>query len=335
MTVPAPLTPPDCDLRGMPFMALDVVTSPAGATRCLVILSPAGVGGLTSMAARRLKLEAGANATLWTDDQAVIDLSATTTQQSLAIIDLENQQAIASWRIKSEASGSKPAIIEAVSALGGSYVAFGAEQVYFGDNTVFDDATDTIQTIIGGRIRVTAWGAPFGLYGDLLEWWGPTGIALSSMTPGNGYSGRMISPPYVFDNVVAGASGSAAARKESFSNSFAMGNTWSTVEVFTPVGVPSSPFVSANIEWQGPPSVSDTSVWNGEMRLVEAATGTVVAAPQAFSITHNNEPFAVALSGAGVSAGAVQYALQARRTSGSNTVTAVGFAINFDAYQRL
>ncbi|MGX8273048.1 fibronectin type III domain-containing protein [Brevundimonas diminuta] len=307
-------------------------TAPAGATGFRVVVVPPSGGVLPVWA---IKVNFGSVATDFSDDYSGTVLAATVTEQSLAIIDLENQQAIASWRIKSEASGSKPAIIEAVSALGGSYVAFGAEQIYFGENTVLDNATDTIQTITGGRIRVTAWGAPFGLYGDLLEWWGPTGIALSSMTPGNGYSGRMTSPPYVFDNVVAGASGSAAARKESFYNSFAMGNTWSTVEVFTPVGVPSSPFVSANIEWQGPPSVSDTSVWNGEMRLVEAATGTVVAAPQAFSITHNNEPFAVALSGAGVSAGAVQYALQARRTSGSNTVTAVGFAINFDAYQRL
>nr|WP_313429390.1 hypothetical protein [Brevundimonas diminuta] len=238
-------------------------------------------------------------------------------------------------RLVAAAGGGNPALVELFAGGAGSFVRLAAAQILFGDNTVFDDATDTMRTTIGSNIRIMAFGAPFGAGGNLLEWWGPTGIALSSMTPENGYSGRMISPPYVFDNMVTGASGSAAARKESFSNSFAMGNTWSTVEVFTPVGVPAAPFVSINIEWHGPPSVSDTGVWDGEMRLVEAATGTVVAAPQAFSITHNNEPFPVALSGAGVSAGAVQYALQVRRTSRSNSVTAVGFAINFDAYQRL
>ncbi|CAM3126316.1 hypothetical protein [Brevundimonas diminuta] len=82
---------------------------------------------------RQVKAERGVlPATAYSDDQAARALSATVTEQSLAIIDLENQQAIASWRIKSEASGSKPAIIEAVSALGGSHVAFGAEQIYFG-----------------------------------------------------------------------------------------------------------------------------------------------------------------------------------------------------------
>lgn len=308
-------------------------TKPAATAWSRVVVTTGGTDGFINL--RQAKTEAGAVCTIYSSDASVTSLSASVTQQSLAIIDLENQQALAAWQVVAEASGGKPARIGIASSTLGSYVALDAPYIFWGDNTVFEDATDTLQTTVGGRVRVMALGAPFGAYSDLLEWWGPTGIALSSMTPGNGYSGRMISPPYVFDNVVAGASGSAAGRKESFSNSFAMGNTWSTVEVFTPVGVPSSPFVSANIEWHGPPSVSDTSVWNGEMRLVEAVSGAVVAAPEAFSITHNDEPFSVAFAGPGVSAGAVQYALQVRRTSGSNTVTAVGFAINFDAYQRL
>lgn len=146
------------------------------------------------------KLEAGSTATIFTADALARNMAASVTEQSLAIIDLENQQAIASWRIKSEASGSKPAIIEAVSALGGSYVAFGAEQIYFGGNTVFDDATDTWQTVEGSTVYVRADGAPFGANANLREWWGPVGIALGAMTTANGYSGRMTTAPYNFDN---------------------------------------------------------------------------------------------------------------------------------------
>jgi len=146
------------------------------------------------------KLEAGSTATIFTADALARNMAASVTEQSLAIIDLENQQAIASWRIKSEASGSKPAIIEAVSALGGSYVAFGAEQIYFGGNTVFDDATDTWQTVEGSTVYIRADGAPFGANANLREWWGPVGIALGAMTTANGYSGRMTTAPYNFDN---------------------------------------------------------------------------------------------------------------------------------------
>ena len=146
------------------------------------------------------KLEAGSTATIFTADALARSMAASVTEQSLAIVDLENQQAIASWRIKSEASGSKPAIIEAVSALGGAYVAFGAEQIYFGGNTVFDDATDTWQTVEGSTVYVRADGAPFGANANLREWWGPVGIALGAMTTANGYSGRMTTAPYNFDN---------------------------------------------------------------------------------------------------------------------------------------
>jgi hypothetical protein len=171
---------------------------PAGASAYrVVLLKPAGTsfGAVT-----RLMGSKGSVALNWRDDASQRVLFASVTEQSLAIIDLENQQAIASWRIKSEASGSKPAIIEAVSALGGSYVAFGAEQIYFGGNTVFDDATDTWQTVEGSTVYIRADGAPFGANANLREWWGPVGIALGAMTTANGYSGRMTTAPYNFDN---------------------------------------------------------------------------------------------------------------------------------------
>nr|WP_303705405.1 hypothetical protein [Brevundimonas naejangsanensis] len=174
-------------------------TAPAGATGFRVVVVPPPGGVLPVWA---IKVNFGSVAADFSDDYSATVLAATVTEQSLAIVDLENQQTIASWRIKSAASGSKPAIIEAVSALGGSYVAFGAEQIYFGDSTVFDDATDTMQTVVGGRVRVVAYGAPFGAANNLLEWWGPTGVALGAMNTTNGLQGRMTSLPYVFDNTI-------------------------------------------------------------------------------------------------------------------------------------
>lgn len=148
------------------------------------------------------KIENGSIATRYSSESALRELSASVTEWSLAIIDLENQQNIALWRIKAEASGSRPAIIEAYSGLGISALAFSAEQLYLGDNTVFDDATNTWQTIDGSTVYIRAEGAPFGAFSNLREWWGPTGIALGAMTPDNGYSGRMTTAPYNFTNTL-------------------------------------------------------------------------------------------------------------------------------------
>jgi hypothetical protein len=128
-------------------------------------------------------------------------LEASVTQNSLAIVDLETGAALAKFELVAAASGGKPARFKLVSSSLGSAIALDAPWIYWGDNTVFDDATDTLQTTVGGRIRVMALGAPFGAASNLLEWWGPTGIALSAMTTGNGYNGRMTAAPYAFDNV--------------------------------------------------------------------------------------------------------------------------------------
>ena len=173
---------------------------PTGASAYrIVLLKPSGTsfGAVTRFMGNR-----GSVAQNWRDDASQRVLSASVTEQSLAIIDLENQQNIALWRTKAEASGSRPAIIEAYSGLGASAVAISAEQIYLGDNTVFDDLTNTWQTIDGSTVYIRAEGEPFGAFSNLREWWGPTGIALGAMTPDNGYSGRMTTAPYNFTNTL-------------------------------------------------------------------------------------------------------------------------------------
>lgn len=111
-------------------------------------------------------------------------------------------------RVIAAAGGGQPALVELFSGAAGAFVRLAAAQILFGDNTVFDDATDTMRTTIGSNIRIMAFGAPFGAAGNLLEWWGPANIAIGSMTTTNGYNGRMTSLPYVFDNVRGGGGGS-------------------------------------------------------------------------------------------------------------------------------
>lgn len=115
-------------------------------------------------------------------------------------------------RIVTEAQGGQPAVVEIVSSTGaGSYIRLGAQQIGLGDNTVFDNASDTFQTVIGSRRRVWAMGAPFGASGDLTMWWGPSNIALGSMTTSNGDQGQMTTAPYAFDNTVSTAFSATAS----------------------------------------------------------------------------------------------------------------------------
>lgn len=115
---------------------------------------------------------------------ALPQLQSTVTEQSLAIIDLENQQNIASWYVKAAASGGKPAVLGVFSSTYGSGIALGAEQVFLGDNTTIDTVTQTQQGVWGSTRRVIANGPPFGP-DNLIHWAGPSNIALSAMTKAN------------------------------------------------------------------------------------------------------------------------------------------------------
>ncbi|HEY1071512.1 hypothetical protein [Brevundimonas sp.] len=265
------------------------------------------------------------------------DVKSAVTINAEAIADLEAQNNIARFDLEVAAGGGKPARVSLISQASGSDIALLAEQIWFGDNTFWADGSDTFQTLTAGGRRLVTHG-PFGVGGEMLMWLGPSSIAVSSMSRANADFFIAVNAPRIGGAdfpVGGGSSGSATGRRESLSNSFNTGNTWATVEVLTPSGVPAAPFISANVEWLSAPSVSDTGTWVGELRLIEVASETVVGGPEPISITHYNEPPGLTLTGPGSATGAVQYALQCRRTSGSNNVSSIAFAINFDAYQRL
>ncbi|MFT6428311.1 MAG: hypothetical protein ACJAVC_001594, partial [Brevundimonas sp.] len=165
------------------FQAQTGQLTPPGTTQVRIQIEAVGVnaGAYLGMYYVMLSDDPGRS---FTDDSTVKALGASVTEQSLAIIDLENQNALASWSIKAAATGGKPTILQLLSGSFGSSIAMTAEQIYFGDNTVFDDATDTIQTVWGSTRKVMAWGAPFGP-DNLVEWTGPSNISLGSMTKAN------------------------------------------------------------------------------------------------------------------------------------------------------
>ncbi|WP_306002451.1 hypothetical protein [Brevundimonas sp. C43] len=65
-------------------------------------------GGSVSGSIRTLKPENGPIPTVYTDDATVNNLGAEVTEQRLAIIDLETQQALASYQLIAAATGGKP-----------------------------------------------------------------------------------------------------------------------------------------------------------------------------------------------------------------------------------
>lgn len=209
--------------------------APAG-TKIIRVLWATKATGPGYVLFTRQKMEASTTPSAWTDEATTRELSASVSEHSLAIIDLETGAALAKFELVAEASGGKPARFRLVSSsLGGSAIALDADYIYLGPNTVTDTTTNTEQTTVGGRLRVTAKGAPFGVGGNLLEWWGPTGIALSDMTPANGYNGRMTTAPYVFDNMGPGFSARANSSRATGSRSGA-GSVTTGAIVITPTG---------------------------------------------------------------------------------------------------
>lgn len=157
-------------------------TAPAGTTGFRVVAVPPTGGVLPVWA---IKVNFGSVATDFSDDYSSTVLEASVTQQSLAIIDLETGAALAKFELVAEASGGKPARFRMISSSLGTAIALDAPYIYFGDNTVFDDATDTFQTTVDGVTYVQANGAGFGVGGTLRLWMGPAGIALGAMSKAN------------------------------------------------------------------------------------------------------------------------------------------------------
>lgn len=112
------------------------------------------------------------------------DVQSTVTMNSEAIADLESQNNVARFDLEAAAGGGRPARVSIISQTSGSDIALMADQLWFGDNTFWEDASDTLQTLTGdGRRLVT--NGPFGASGEMLMWLGPAGVAVADMTRAN------------------------------------------------------------------------------------------------------------------------------------------------------
>src|SRR5690606_1544680 len=118
---------------------------------------------------RRIKVEKGQQQTAWTDDRLSQDMASAVTEAAEALVDLENNYALARWVKKAEATGGRPALLGLTSASEGpSGVILAADQFWLGDNTVFDDASNTFITDAAGQRMILM--GPFGAAGDLTMW---------------------------------------------------------------------------------------------------------------------------------------------------------------------
>lgn len=163
------------------------LTAPGNASSARVRFFGENVGNNTRIGVRRIKLERGAMpATAWTDDATDVQLAATAAIQADAIADAATKLSQARLRLITAAEGGQPATVELFSdSEGSSYVRLGAKQIGFGDNTTFDDATDTLRTTIGSVRIVQAWGAPFGGADSLIYWRGPASVAVGQESKAN------------------------------------------------------------------------------------------------------------------------------------------------------
>ena len=87
--------------------------------------------------------------------------------------------------LRAAASGSRPALLQLLSGTLGSSIALSGDEIWFGDNTVFDDASQTFRSVSGSVRTVTL--GPFGVNGDLALWVGPNSVAKGSESKANAY----------------------------------------------------------------------------------------------------------------------------------------------------
>lgn len=303
--------------------------APSGTTGFRLLAVPPSGGVLPVWA---IKVNFGEVATDFTDDYSANVLQAEASITKSLVLDLEAQQALARVEVVAAAEGAKPARGRWVSSTLGSYIAFDAPYIYWGDNTVFHDATDTLQTTVGSNVRVLAFGAPFGASGNLLEWWGPASIGLGAMTTGNGLNGRMTTAPYVFDNVTGGARQALVSVTDR-----SVTTTWTLMAQYDMGGVSAGPngvVVAADFDvgtFLFVPSGSGVTDFYGEMQVRELkqdGSGSAVLGTKTFNSASGDPATYVIAQGSRT--GPVRYQVWMRSTQPGESAT-IGGRVQFQA----
>ncbi len=130
-------------------------------------------------------------------------LTANVTTLQSAVTDLTTGYETARFQV-SATTGGGAAILSLISDTYGSIAGLQADRIYWGANTYFDDATDTLRTTANGITTVLALGASFGSDGQLREWMGADSTAFASMSRANAYFYRAHATPYVGGSAIPG-----------------------------------------------------------------------------------------------------------------------------------
>mgnify|MGYP006175106893 CR=1 FL=1 len=297
---------------------------------------------------RQGKLELGSlPATTYSAEAAQTALAASVTEHSLALIDLELQQALASYQVEALATGGLPAFLSLISSSLGGYAALAAPvvallntisggsplvalearngEVFFGRPIYIAFPGTDIHLIVGATGTVET--------GTLL-WFGSNTISAGQATRSNGVfalgtDGRPYLGNEQLQNGGSAAPGSSAAAQGNFSGALTTGG-WDALKIFTVTGVPNPGSGSIGLEFDAP-QVSG-NFWGGDIRVVEVASGHVVG--QAYTEFYNmGATTPVNINGALTRSGTVQYRIEGRRTSGTGQVDQVSGRITFEAHQ--
>ncbi len=111
-------------------------------------------------------------------------LSASVAATQSTVATLATNYAAAHYTVAATTSGGA-AVLSLVSSTYGTVAGLMADQIYWGVNTFFDDATDTLRTTVGSNYRVIALGSAFGTTSDLVEWFGPSAVSYASISKTN------------------------------------------------------------------------------------------------------------------------------------------------------
>lgn len=262
-------------------------------------------------------------------------LSATVTSQGTAIVDVAGKVAAGRFVLSTAAGGGKPNRFTMYSdSLGTNFMALEAANIYFGDNTVFDDATDTLRTVTGSVARVIAWGAVFGASGaNLLEWIGDSAVALGSMSKANAYYYTSTTAPYVGGSgLPSGGSTDAVLSKIAEVSNILPNSSGHAQQVYVDMtGVLATDLIEAMVEFSQETvgALPSGAAWHGGWELIEETTSSGSIAVLAsgtvdvletggglLDLTTSPEGF-FTLSGRSLT-GAVRYALRVWKTGGTN-----------------
>lgn len=174
-------------------------------------------------------------------------VKSTVTTHSTAISGLNAQNNVARFDLEAAAGGGRPARVSIISQASGSDIALIADQIWFGDNTFWDDASDTMQTLTGdGRRLVT--NGPFGAGGEMLMWLGPDGVGVGSMSRANADFFLARNSPRVGGNDLSTGGGLAATATPDIAQGSAPGGGTVTSSTVT-INVTGPGASSAVVRW--------------------------------------------------------------------------------------